>query len=233
MSGARDTELLNYIRTFGQTEASSPPCKFEHSGITVSLSPKLAKQFEPPADHMAFAEFMEEMLPHCEAFRSTYPGTRAENTQKVLQAFMDHFLTPTTDNPTRSFQRYGHKGRAQPYGIWFLKCFCNFLKERYPSRPQVHGGAVAPAPPSGKSFRSGHPTPFIAATVSESPAAPSRRTARRSQSSPPKPPQSTRVNPFHQPGCDAANAPPAPEEFICAPNDDEEPADPGECRRAR
>ena len=26
MSGARDTELLNYIRSFGQTEASPPPC---------------------------------------------------------------------------------------------------------------------------------------------------------------------------------------------------------------
>ena len=132
MSDARDTELLNYIRSYGQTEASPPPCKFEHWGLTVILSPKLAKQFEPPADHVVFADFMEEMLPHCQAFRSTYPGTRAEDAHKVMQAFIDHFVTPSKDNPIPNFQRYGHKGRAQPYAIWFLKCFCNFLKERYP-----------------------------------------------------------------------------------------------------
>jgi hypothetical protein len=179
MSGARDTELLNYIRSYGQTEASQPPCKFEHWGITVTLSPKLAKQSEPPADHVVFAEFMEEMLPHCQAFRSAYPGTRAEDTHKVMQAFIDHFLTPSKDNPIPNFQRYGHKGRAQPYCIWFLKCFCNFSQGTLPGGPQDHERALTPAPRSGIPFRPGHPTAFIASDVSQSPASPTRLAARR------------------------------------------------------
>ena len=132
MPGARDTELLNYIRSYGQTPPSPPQCQFNHWGLTVYLPPELAKQFEPPADYVAFAEFMEQMLPHCRVFMSAYPGTRDEDPQKVLQAFIDHFMTPSPDNPIPNFRRYGHKGHGQPYPIWFLKCFCNFLKEHYP-----------------------------------------------------------------------------------------------------
>ncbi len=114
MSGARDTELLNYIRSYDQTPLSPPQCQFNHWGLTVYLPLELAQQFEPPADYVAFAEFMEQMLPHCRAFMSAYPGTRDEDPQKVLQAFIDHFTTPSPDNPIPNFRRYGHKGHGQP-----------------------------------------------------------------------------------------------------------------------
>lgn len=234
MSGARDTELLNYIRSFGQTEASPPPCKFEHWGIMVTLSPKLAKQSEPPADHVVFAEFMEEMLPHCQAFRSTYPGTRAEDTHKVMQAFIDHFLTPSKDNPIPNFQRYGHKGRAQPYAIWFLKCFCNFLKERYPVARKAT--AVPSLPPRAAVY------PFGPATPPPSSPATLAKVLPLQPSSPPAVPKSptkkrplpTGLNPFERPGegWDAANFQPAHAEIKLSLNQGAKSADPKERRRA-
>jgi hypothetical protein len=114
MPDARDTELLKYIRAYGQSPPPPPPCKFEHWGATVVLSPELAKQFEPPADALAFAEFMAQMLPHCRRFISGYPGTRGEDHEKVLQAFTDHFLTPSPGNPIPNFRRYGHKAEHCP-----------------------------------------------------------------------------------------------------------------------
>jgi hypothetical protein len=50
MPGARDTELLNYIRSYDQTPPSPPQCQFNHWGLTVYLPPELAQQFEPPAE---------------------------------------------------------------------------------------------------------------------------------------------------------------------------------------
>src|ERR1700730_9674160 len=112
MPGARDTELLNNTRSAGQAPPSPPQCQFNHWGLTVYLPPELAKQFEPPADYVAFAEFMEQMLPQCRVFMSAYPGTRAEDPHKILQAFIDHFMTPSPDNPIPNFRRYGHKGHG-------------------------------------------------------------------------------------------------------------------------
>ena len=123
MPGARDTELLNFMRSYDQTPPAPPQCQFNHWGLTVYLPPELAKQFEPPADSVAFAEFMEQMLPHCRVFMSVYTGTRAEDPHKVFPAFIDHFMTPSPANPIPNFRRYGHKGHGQPYPIWFLKCF--------------------------------------------------------------------------------------------------------------
>ena len=157
MPGARDTELLNYIRSYGQTPPSPPQCQFNHWGLTVYLPPELAQQFQPPADYVAFAEFMAQMLPHCRVFMSAYPGTRGEDPQKVLQAFIDHFMTPSPDNPIPNFRRYGHKGHGQPYPIWFLKCFCNFLKEHYPAADKAV--AVPLLPPRSAVNPFGPPTP--------------------------------------------------------------------------
>jgi hypothetical protein len=205
MPDARDTELLKYIRSYGQSEASPPPCEFEHWGASVVLSPELAKQFEPPADPLAFAEFMEEMLLHCRRFMSGYPGTRSEDHEKVLQAFTDHFLTPSKDNPIPNFRRYGHKGRAQPYGVWFLKCFCNFLKERYPVSNKAREVPMLPPPSAINPF--GPHTPASSSPQTLSNVVPL-------QPAPPlvvpkwptmEPPQPSRENPFHQP---AANRPP-------------------------
>jgi hypothetical protein len=158
--GARDTELLNYIGSYGQTPPAPPECQFNHWGLTVYLAPELAKQFEPPADYLAFAEFMEQMLPQCRVFMSACPGTRGEDPQKVLQAFIDHFMTLSPDKPVPNFRRYGHKGHGQPYPIWFLKCFCNFIEGTLPGRRQGRGSAVAAAPRSGKPIRPAHPTAF-------------------------------------------------------------------------
>ena len=74
MPGARDTELLNYIRSYDQTPPAPPQCQFNHWGLTVCLPPELAQQCEPPADSVAFAEFMEQMLPHCRVFMSALAG---------------------------------------------------------------------------------------------------------------------------------------------------------------
>jgi hypothetical protein len=41
MPGARDTELLNYIRSYGHTPPSPPECQFNHWGLTVYLSQEL------------------------------------------------------------------------------------------------------------------------------------------------------------------------------------------------
>ena len=82
MPGARETELLNYIRSYDQTPPSPPQCQFNHWGLTVYLPPELANQCEPPADSVAFAEFMEQMLPHGRVFMSAYPGTRGEDPQQ-------------------------------------------------------------------------------------------------------------------------------------------------------
>src|SRR3984893_7140417 len=200
MPGARDTELLNYIRSYGQTPPSPPQCQFNHWGLTVYLPPEPAQQCEPPADYVAFAQFMEQMLPHCRVFMSACPGTRGEDPQKVLQAFIDHFMTPSPDNPIPNFRRYGHKGHGQPYPIWFLKCFCNFLKERYPAADKA--AAVPLLPPRAAVNPVGPPTPPASSPPKADnvmpfhsdrpPAVPERPRQER--------PQSTRANPFHEPG---------------------------------
>jgi hypothetical protein len=200
MPGARDTELLNYIRSYGQTPPSPPQCQFNHWGLTVSLPPELAKQFEPPADYVAFAEFMEQMLPHCRVFMSAYPGTRGEDPHKVLQAFINHFMTPSPDNPIPNFRRYGHKGHGQPYPIWFLKCFCNFLKERYPAANKAKEVPLLPPRDAVNPF--GPPTPppssppkrdkVVPFHSDRPPAGPARPRKER--------PQPTPENPFQQTG---------------------------------
>jgi hypothetical protein len=195
MPDPRDTELLKYIRAYDQAPPSPPPCQFDHWGLTVFLPPELAKQFEPPADELAFAEFMEQMLPHCRAFMSVCRGTRAEDHEKVFQAF----LTPSPNNPIPNFRRYGHKGRAQPYAIWFLKCFCNFLKERYPvsgKGPEVPllptRIAVYPfGPPNPPS--SSPPMDKVVPFRSDRPNAMPERAR-------PEPPQPSGENPFQPPG---------------------------------
>ncbi len=85
MPNARDTELLNCIRSYDQ---SPPKCQFDHWGVTVFLPPELAKQFEAPARHIAFSSFFQQMLPHCRTFISACPGTGAEDPEEVLQAFI-------------------------------------------------------------------------------------------------------------------------------------------------
>jgi hypothetical protein len=199
MPGARDTELLNYIRSYGQTPPSPQECQFNHWGRTVYLSPELAKQFDPPADYLAFADFMEQMLPHCRGFMSSCPGTRAEDPQKVLQAFINHFMTPSPDNPIPNFRRYGHKGHGQPYPIWFLKCFCNFLKEHYPASGKA--AEVPLPPPRSKVNPFGPATPPSSSPPKLDKVVPLR--SDRPHAVPERPrqerPQRTRENSFYEP----------------------------------
>jgi hypothetical protein len=198
MPNARDTELLKYIRSYDQTP---PKSQFDHWGLTVFLPPELAKQFEAPADRVAFSSFFEQMLPDCRAFMSACPGTRAEDPEKVLQAFIDHFLTRSKDNPIPNFRRYGHKGRAQPYAIWFLKCFCNFLKEHYPASGKAKDGPLLPSRELVNPFGPVAPPSSSLQTVdnivvplrSDRPNAVPER-ARKER------PQRTRENPFHEAG---------------------------------
>jgi hypothetical protein len=222
MPDARDSELLNHIRSYGQTPPPPPECQFNHWGLTVYLAPELAKQFEPPADPPAFAEFMERMLRHCRVFMSAYPGTRGENPHKVLQAFIHHFLTPSPDNPIPNYQRYGHKGHGQPYPIWFLKCFCNFLKEHYPAAGQAQDvpllpprSAVDPFGPATPPSSSPPKVDKVVPLHSERPHAVPERPR-------PERPQRTRANPFRQP----EEAQFALKENKLSLNDGEEPADP-------
>ena len=192
MPNARDTELLNCIRSYDQ---SPPKCQFDHWGITVFLPPELAKQFEAPARHLAFSLFFQQMLPHCRTFISACPGTRAEDPEEVLQAFINHFVTPSKDNPIPNFQRYGHKGQGQPYAIWFLKCFCNFLKEHYPASGKAKDVPLLPsrepvnpfgpaAPPSSS------PQKVVPLRSDRPNAVPERPRKER--------PQPTPENPFHE-----------------------------------
>ena len=160
MPGARDTELLNYIRSYDQTPPSPPQCQFNHWGLTVYLPPELAQQFEPPADSVAFAEFMAQMLPHCRVFMSAWPGTRGEDPHKVLQAFIDHFMTPSPNNPELSPVRPQRARTALPHLV--LKMRLQFSERTLPGRRQGHGSAVAAAPRSGKPVRPAQPTGFIA-----------------------------------------------------------------------
>jgi hypothetical protein len=198
MPSARDTELLKYIRSYDQTLPSPPQCQFDHWGLTVFLPPEMAKQFEAPADRMVFSSFFEQMLPHCRTFIATCPGTRAEDPQNVLQTFIDHFLTPSKDNPIPNFRRYGHKGGAQPYAIWFLKCFCNFLKEHYRASGKAKEGPLLPTrepvnpfgPVASPSSSLQKVNNIVVPLRSDRPNAVPER-ARKER------PQPTRENPFH------------------------------------
>jgi hypothetical protein len=149
---------------------------------------------------MAFSSFFEQMLPDCRVFIAACPGTRAEDPEEVLQAFINHFVTPPKDNPIPNFRRYGHKGQGRPYAIWFLKCFCNFLKEHYPASGKAKDGPLLPsrepvnpfgpvAPPSSSPQTADNIVPLRSDRPN---AVPERATKER--------PQPTRENPFHEPG---------------------------------
>ena len=158
---------------------------------------------------------MEQMLPHCRVFMSAYPGTRDKDPQKVLQAFIDHFMTPSPDNPIPNFRRYRHKGHGQPYPIWFLKCVCNFLKERYP----VAGKAkeVPLLPPRAAVNPFGPPTPPASSPPTGDTVVPFQ--SDRPHAGPERPrkerPPPTPANPFKQPGeeGDVANVQPDSDEI--------------------
>ena len=158
MPNARDTELLNCIRSYDQ---SPPKCQFDHWGLTVLLPPELAKQFEAPARHLAFCSFFEQMLPHCRTFISACPGTRAEKPEEVLQAFINHFVTPSKDNPIPNFQRYGHKGARSALCHLVPEMLLQFSEGTLPGFRQGQGRTIASEPRTGKPFRPGRPTFFI------------------------------------------------------------------------
>ena len=235
MSGARDTELLNYIRSYGQTEASPPPCKFEHWGITVTLSPKLAKQSEPPADHVVFAEFMEEMLPHCRGIqvdlsrhaRRGYAQGDAGVHRSLLDAIQGQSdpelsaLRPQRPSPT----------------VWHLvpQMLLQFSKGTLPGGPQDHGQCPYSRPahavyPFGPATPPPSSPPTLAKVLPLQPGSPPTVPERPTK----KRPLPTGLNPFEQPGkrWDAANFQPAHAEIKLSLNEGAEPADPTERRRA-
>ena len=145
-----------------------------------------------------------------------------------MQAFIQHFLTPSPDNPIPNYQRYGHKGHGQPYPIWFLKCFCNFLKEHYPAAgkaqdvpmlpPRQAVDPFGPATPPSSSPPKGDKVVLL--RPDQINAVPERPRPER--------PQRTRANPFVEPEekRDVAHVQPAPVEIKLHLYDDGEAADP-------
>jgi hypothetical protein len=139
-----------------------------------------------------------------------------------LQAFIQHFLTPSPDNPIPNYQRYGHKGHGQPYPIWFLKCFCNFLKEHYPAAGQAQDVPMLPPRQAVDPF--GPPTPPSSSPPKVDKVVPLRPDQINAVPERPRPerPQSTRANPFFEPG----DVPPASVEIKLSLDYGEESADP-------
>jgi hypothetical protein len=182
MSGARDTELLNYIRSYGQTEASRPPCKFEHWGITVTLA-ETGKAIRTPSgprgvrgvhggDAAALSGIQVYLSRHA---RRGYAQGDAGVHRSLFDAIQGQ------SDPELSALR---PQRPSPTVCHLVpQMLLQFSQGTLPGGPQDHGSALTPAPRSGIPFRPGHPTVFIASDGDQSPASPTRPTARRPKKS--------------------------------------------------
>jgi hypothetical protein len=122
-------------------------------------------------------------------------------------------LTP--NNPIPNFRRYGHKGHGQPYPNWFLKCFCNFLKERYPAANKATEVPLLPPRAAVNPF--GPPVPPASSPPTGDKVVPFQ--SDRPHAGPERPrkerPQPNPANPFQQPGeeRDVANVQPDSDEI--------------------
>src|SRR5580704_8226162 len=120
-----------------------------------------------------------------------------ESRQQLDQIALHDTLVGQSDPelaPVRP-QRHG-----QPYPIWFLKCFCNFLKEHYPVPSKATEVPLLPPRPAVNPF--GPPTPPASSPPTGDNVMPFQ--SDRPHAGPERPrkerPQPTPENPFHEPG---------------------------------